>query len=289
MILDDEDRLRCIPAKWEDGHDEALGLELVSAKPTSRPAALEGPAREPDRDARRCCFRELLSLQRKPMELPDGLQHGGHEGAILFEGRDAAGAGYDAPMHGRLAFIGWLAACALPPGAAGAAEDMLLIDDRRSGGAASTLGPAWRFFTDGVMGGVSTGGMSAETVQGRSALCLHGQVRLENNGGFIQMALELPALPEAQAWRGVELQVLGNGHRYGLHLRTADMTMPWQAWRAGFEAGASWQTLRLPFTAFEGYRTGGTLRPADVRRIGLVAIGERFDAELCLARLAMYR
>jgi hypothetical protein len=192
-------------------------------------------------------------------------------------------------MQSRPAFMLWLAACAMPPGTTVAAEDMRLIDDRRSGSAASTLGPAWRFFTDGVMGGLSTGGMTTETVQGRSALCLRGQVRLEHNGGFIQMALELPVLPDAPTWRGVELDVLGNGHRYGLHLRTADMTMPWQAWRAGFEASPSWQTLRLPFTAFEAYRTGGTLQPARVRRIGLVAIGERFDAELCLARLALYR
>jgi len=183
----------------------------------------------------------------------------------------------------------WLAACAMPSGSAGAAEDTLLIDDRRSGSAASTLGPAWRFFTDGVMGGLSTGGMTTETVQGRSALCLRGQVRLEHNGGFIQMALDLPALPDALPWRGVEIEVLGNAHRYGLHLRTADMTAPWQAWRAGFEAGPAWHTLRLPFEAFEAYRTGGALHPARVRRIGLLAIGERFDAELCLARLALYR
>jgi len=192
-------------------------------------------------------------------------------------------------MHERLAFMCWLVVCALPPGAAGAAEYTLVIDDRRSGGADSTLGPAWRFFSDAVMGGLSTGGMTTETVQGRSALCLRGQVRLERNGGFVQMALELPALPDAADWRGVELQVLGNGHRYGLHLRTADMTLPWQAWRAGFETGPSWQTLRLPFTDFEAYRTGGALQPQRVRRIGLVAIGERFDADLCLARLALYR
>jgi hypothetical protein len=198
-------------------------------------------------------------------------------------------AGYDAPMMRRPVFLSWLAACALPPAAATAADDSLLIDDRRSGSEASTLGPAWRFFSDGVMGGVSTGGMTVETVQGRSALCLRGQVRLENNGGFIQMALELPALPDAPTWRGLELQVLGNAHRYGLHLRTADMTAPWQAWRAGFEAGPAWRTLRLPFQTFEPYRSGGELLPERLRRIGLVAIGERFDAELCLARLALYR
>jgi hypothetical protein len=183
----------------------------------------------------------------------------------------------------------WLAACAMPPGAAGKAEGTLLIDDRRSGSAASTFGPSWRFFTDGVMGGVSTGGMAAETVHGRNALCLRGQVRLENNGGFIQMALELPALPDAPHWRGVELEVLGNAQRYGVHLRTREMTAPWQAWRTGFMAGPQWRTLRLPFEDFEPYRTSGALQSAAVHRIGIVAIGERFDADVCVARLALYR
>ena len=39
----------------------------------------------------------------------------------------------------------------------------------------------------------------------------------------VQMALDLPALPATSPgapWRAVELDVCGNGHRYGLHLRT---------------------------------------------------------------------
>lgn len=164
------------------------------------------------------------------------------------------------------------------------------IDDRGTGTAASTLGPAWRFFTDAVMGGLSSGGMTVEAVGGRAALCLRGQVRLDNNGGFVQMALELPGLPEAPEggpWRGIELDVRGNGQRYGLHLRTSVMTAPWQAWRASFEAGPDWRTVRLPFEAFEPYRTGGTLDAATIRRIGVVAIGARFEADVCVARLAL--
>ena len=174
-------------------------------------------------------------------------------------------------------------------GAGGPAGDTFLIDDRSTGSAASTLGPAWRFFSDGVMGGVSTGGMTIETVTGRPALCLRGQVRLENNGGFVQMALELPALPDAASWRGVELDVLGNGRRYGVHMRTRGMMAPWQAFRASFEAGPAWHTVRLPFDGFEPYRTSGTLEAFSIRRVGIVAIGERFDAEICIARLALYR
>ncbi len=174
-------------------------------------------------------------------------------------------------------------------GAGGETGDTLVIDDRRTGSTASTLGPAWRFFSDGVMGGVSTGAMTTETVNGRAGLCLRGQVRLENNGGFVQMALELPAFPEGANWRGVELDVLGNGSRYGVHLRTKGMTAPWQAFRASFEAGPAWHTVRLPFDGFEPYRTGAPLEPASIRRVGIVAIGERFEAEVCIARLSLYR
>ena len=179
--------------------------------------------------------------------------------------------GYDGSMSAR------------PPGRT------ITLDDRRSGTAASTLGPAWRFFTDGVMGGLSSGSMTVGTVEGRPALCLRGQVRLDNNGGFVQMALEFPGLPECGPWRGLELDVRGNGHRYGLHLRTSGMTAPWQAWRASFEATSDWRTVCLPFDAFEPYRTSGVLQAATIRRIGVVAIGERFEAEVCVARLALVR
>ncbi len=168
---------------------------------------------------------------------------------------------------------------ALPAEPASAA----VIDDRSSQAPA-----AWRFFTDGVMGGVSSGRMTAETAAGRPALCLRGEVRLENNGGFIQMALELPA-PPVGPWRGIELDVLGNGRRYGVHLRTADMTLPWQAWRASFTAPPVWHTVQLPFTAFTPYRHVGTLEAAAVRRIGVLALGEAMTAEVCVARVAWLR
>jgi len=156
------------------------------------------------------------------------------------------------------------------------------IDDR---GAA--MPAAWRFFTDGVMGGVSSGGMTNEVIAGCAALCLRGQVRLDNNGGFIQMALGVQ--PPPGDWQALKLDVFGNGHRYGLHLRTAAMTLPWQAWRGVFFAAPEWRTVRVPLVEFEPHRTTGTLRAGDVRRIGIVALGERFDAEVSVSRLAWAR
>ena len=93
-------------------------------------------------------------------------------------------------------------------------EAPAVVDDR-SGAAPAT----WRFFTDAVMGGVSSGQLRAEPVAGRAALCLRGRVSLANRGGFIQMALDV-RVPAGFAWRGIELDVRGNDRRYNLHLRT---------------------------------------------------------------------
>ena len=81
----------------------------------------------------------------------------------------------------------------------------------------------------------------------------------------------------------------GNGQEYNLHLRTEDVWLPWQAYRASFLAPARWETVRLPFSAFEGYRIGRRLDVEHLERIGLVAIGRAFRADLCIAKVALYR
>lgn len=164
--------------------------------------------------------------------------------------------------------------------------DALVLDDRASGGVLP-----WRFFTDGVMGGVSTGAIALETVDGRAAVCLGGEVRLEYNGGFIQMALDVPAaLADADPpWTGIEIDLHGNGRRYGVHLRTTALSRPWQSFRASVEAESRWQRLRLPFASFEAYRTDARFAPAQLRRVGVLAIGERFTARACVARIALVR
>ena len=49
----------------------------------------------------------------------------------------------------------------------------------------------WRLVTDTVMGGVSQGVLSRKTVAARDAVRMRGDVSTENNGGFIQIALNL--------------------------------------------------------------------------------------------------
>lgn len=150
---------------------------------------------------------------------------------------------------------------------------------------------AWRLVTDGVMGGVSRGELSRESQGDGACVALRGRVSTENNGGFIQMALDLDAQAVAQAGRyqGLLLDVRGNGEQYNVHLRTSYLWLPWQSYRATFTAGPEWQTVRLPFADFVPYKTGSPLKLGKLSRLGIVAIGRDFDADLCVRQVAFYR
>lgn len=149
----------------------------------------------------------------------------------------------------------------------------------------------WRLFTDQVMGGVSRGETFATELEGRPCQRMRGEVSTDNNGGFVQIALDLAdsGTLDASAFAGIEIDVLGNGEHYNLHLRTADTTLPWQAYRAGFQADPGWRRLSLPFARFEPHRIDRPLRADRLRRLGLVAIGRPFQADLSIARVALYR
>lgn len=163
-----------------------------------------------------------------------------------------------------------------------------VIDDLSGEPPMSAIGTAWQLFTDRVMGGVSSGTMMRETVAGRPAIRMRGDVSVENNGGFVQIALDLAAgggAVDASAWRGIELDVCGNGEDYGVHLRTADLSRPWQSYRQSFRAEPRWQTIHLAFRDFAPYRTDIPLNVRRLRRVGVVAIGRAFSADLAVGGL----
>lgn len=171
------------------------------------------------------------------------------------------------------------------------AEERLVILDSRNNGMTSALDASWRLVTDDVMGGVSSGTLQKDKIQGKPCLRLRGDISLQNNGGFIQAALDIVDTPaaNASAYRGIMLEVYGNNEEYNLHLRSKDVWLPWQSYRASFVAPAKWQTIILPFSAFDGYRIRKPLDPAHLKRIGIVAIGREFAADLCIGQLALYR
>ena len=168
----------------------------------------------------------------------------------------------------------------------------MLIDDFTDEGLVSNLGTCWRGVSDRVMGGISEASVSHDAIEGRPCLRLTGDVRLENDGGFIQAALDLARSGEAidaSGYTGVRIAVRGNGEKYSVHLRTPDNVRPWQSYRVQFTARSDWEQIDLPFEAFAPYRLEVGLDTTRLRRIGLVAIGRAFDADLAVSELAFYR
>lgn len=168
---------------------------------------------------------------------------------------------------------------------------LLPIDDLSMPHPQASHAGRWQCISDGVMGGRSAGGISRETRAQRAAICLRGAVSLENNGGFLQMALDLRAdggVLDASAFEGIALDVCGNGEQYSVHLRTDAVSRPWQSWRQHFDTSAAWQTIRLPFVAFEAHRIDAALDVRRLRRLGIVAIGRAFTADVAVARIGFY-
>lgn len=149
----------------------------------------------------------------------------------------------------------------------------------------------WRLVTDTVMGGVSQGTVQLGEFEGRTAARMRGAVSTANNGGFIQIALDLSpdgGAFDATGFHGIAAELLGNDETYGLHLRTTDLARPQQSYRQSFQTERRWRVVEFPFVAFSPHRTDAPLDVSRLRRIGLVAIGREFDADLSIARLWLY-
>lgn len=147
----------------------------------------------------------------------------------------------------------------------------------------------WRFFADTVMGGVSSGQLRFLQEDGRTFARLSGRVSTENNGGFIQMQMDL-ATPPPDGTTGLRLIVRGNEQRYFAHLRTRGTVLPWQYYQAGFDVTGAWTEVRLPFTAF--VPSGAILRdvpqPRGLRSVAIVAYGRDHVAEIDVREVGFY-
>lgn len=178
----------------------------------------------------------------------------------------------------------------MPTDAEAGGRASFLIDDRSSDSLVTAGGLVWRIVTDTVMGGVSLATLEPTQTQGKSCLRMRGGVSLANRGGFVQATIDLAqsGFLDASAYRGIEIEVCGNGEFYNLHMRTADTRIVWQSYRIGFVASDHWQTLRLPFDSFSPHRIDTPLDTGHLRRLGVVAIGREMQADISFGRLALY-
>ncbi|MFN3844678.1 MAG: CIA30 family protein [Paracoccaceae bacterium] len=147
----------------------------------------------------------------------------------------------------------------------------------------------WRFFTDQVMGGVSTGGVAFLDQDGQPFARMTGRVSTANRGGFIQMRLDLTSPPPDNT-TGIRLVVRGNSQQYFVHLRTGGTMLPWQYYQAGFDVAETWTEVRLPFDAFKasGALLRGVPRPGSLKSVAVVAYGRDHDARIDVQAVGFY-
>lgn len=167
----------------------------------------------------------------------------------------------------------------------------LLIDDFSQRDGRATIGGQWQGFSDRVMGGLSSLRAGYAEADGQSHLFLRGQVRLDNNGGFIQVRLPLGDRRgmDLSEWDGIRLEVRAEPGPYYLHLRTQDTRQPWSYYRAVIAATSEWSTVDIPFTAFEARSLRQPLNLGQVQSLGIVAYGEAFDAHIEVREIMLYR
>ncbi|WP_455206186.1 CIA30 family protein [Kaarinaea lacus] len=170
-------------------------------------------------------------------------------------------------------------------------QSIIVIDDRKSGDLRSNSGNEWHLVTDAVMGGVSKGRLCVDAMAGRPCLRMLGDISLKNNGGFVQAALNLShdIRENISEYSGLWLEVYGNDERYNIHLRTDDLSLPWQSYRATFKAASEWKKLYYSFNDFVPYRVNKTIDVTLLKRIGIVAIGRVFSVDLCIGKIGLYK
>ena len=71
----------------------------------------------------------------------------------------------------------------------------------------------WEYISDNVMGGVSTGGVQYQN----NFAILSGNVSTENNGGFIQIRMNLNKI-NLDKTKSIKLIAKGNKQKYFVHL-----------------------------------------------------------------------
>lgn len=127
----------------------------------------------------------------------------------------------------------------------------------------------WRSINDGVMGGVSAGGMQ-QTDEG---LKFTGVLSLENNGGFSSVRRYVEQ--DLSGIERVRLEVRGDGRDYQFRMRL-DEGFDGVAWRAMFASTPEWRTVEIALDEFVPVFRGrtvsqaGPLDTSKIRQVGFL-------------------
>lgn len=133
---------------------------------------------------------------------------------------------------------------------------------------------SWRSINDGVMGGLSAGGM----VQTDEGLSFKGTLSLENNGGF--SSVRRAVSQDLSSATAIRIVVRGDGREYQFRIRQ-DNGFDGVAWRAVFPSSAEWQQIDIAFDEFAPVFRGrpvpqaGPVVPSAIRQIGFLVADKK--------------
>lgn len=146
----------------------------------------------------------------------------------------------------------------------------------------------WMVISDQVMGGVSSAVLQQNVQQDSSCSCLIGRTSLDNNGGFVQMKLDIEPGNLPADYKGLFIELYGSAHDYNLHVKTTQLNRPWQSFRCTLSVEPQWTRFIVPYEQLSAHRTDAKLQPADITSVAIVAIGKEFDVDVCVRRFGFY-
>ena len=147
---------------------------------------------------------------------------------------------------------------------------------------------SWQSINDGVMGGLSAGGM----VQADEGLVFAGRLSLENNGGF--SSVRRSVTQDLSNATGVRIEVRGDDREYQFRIHQ-DNSFDGVAWRAMFSSSNEWREVEIPLNQFIPVFRGrtvpqaGPVVPSRIDQIGFLLADKNVGQfELQIRRIEFY-
>ena len=160
--------------------------------------------------------------------------------------------------------------------------DVIFKDDFQNPG-------KWKFITDQVMGGVSSGQVNYLKSNNENQAYISGNVSTKNKGGFIQIRRSLKNVTLNNT-KLIKINASGNNQKYFLHLRTSGTILPWQYYQISFEVKEEYKEHILQI---EEFKKSGSFQPNKVNSksissVAVVAYGRDHKAEIHIKEISFH-
>ena len=151
----------------------------------------------------------------------------------------------------------------------------------------SNAADSWLPLNDGVMGGVSSGGM----IDIEDGMQFRGTLSLANNGGF--SSVRHLVTEDLSNSTGIRLTIRGDGRSYQFRIRQ-DGRFDGVAWRQEFQTDGSVQMLVLNYPDFvpvwrgRQVRDAGSIDSAQIQQLGfMIADKQPGDFSLSILKIEL--